>query len=235
MTKLSCLVVEDEVLLSEVLADYIKQVPFLELKTVFHDAISAVAWMEDNKVDLIFIDINLPRLKGIDFIKMFQGKTGFIITTAYHEYALQGYDLNVIDYLMKPVEFSRFLQAVKKAVDISHRPAIFVTGPKQEIKDSLFVNLNKKRVKVEFSDILYIEGMKEYVKIHLSKEKWLLTKLQMGQIEGLLDNQFVRIHRSYIVARKRVSAYNLTEVTVGSNILPVGTNYRESLASLLEK
>src|SRR5450432_314168 len=143
MTKLSCLVVEDEVLLSEVLADYIKQVPFLELKTVFHDAISAVAWMEDNKVDLIFVDINLPKLKGIDFIKMFQGKSRFIITTAYHEYALQGYELNVVDYLMKPIEFSRFLQAVKKAMDISHKIVSVTTEQKESVKDSLFINMNK--------------------------------------------------------------------------------------------
>jgi DNA-binding LytR/AlgR family response regulator len=235
MKKLSCLVIEDEVLLSEVLVDYIKQVPFLELQSVFHDAISAVAWLEDNSADLIFIDINLPKLKGIDFIKMFRGKSQFIITTAYHEYALQGYELSVIDYLMKPVEFSRFLQAVKKAMDLSHKTNSPAALQKETIKDSLFINMNKKRVKVDFSEILYIEGMKEYVKIHLSKDKWLLTKLQMGQIEELLDNQFVRIHRSYIVARKKVSAYNLTEVTVGSMVLPVGTNYRGSLATLLEK
>src|SRR5450432_1171676 len=162
MTKLSCLVVEDEVLLSEVLADYIKQVPFLELKTVFHDAISAVAWMEDNKVDLIFVDINLPKLKGIDFIKMFQGKSRFIITTAYHEYALQGYELNVIDYLMKPIEFSRFLQSVKKAMSLSHRPPVPVPEERQPVKDSLYINKDKKRVKVDFCDILYIESKKEY-------------------------------------------------------------------------
>lgn len=235
MKKISCIVIEDEVLLAEVLADYIGQVPFLELQSVFHDAISAVAWLEEQDTDLIFVDINLPKLKGIDFIKMFQGKSRFIITTAYHEYALQGYELNVIDYLMKPIEFSRFLQAVKKAMALSHNSPVPLSEERQRVKDSLYINKDKKRVKVDFSDIVYIESKKEYVQIHLVKEKPLLTKLQMGQIEELLDREFVRIHRSYIVARKKVSAYNLTEVTIGAIVLPVGTNYRESLAELLEK
>ena len=230
---MTCLVIEDEPLLAKVLADYIGQVPFLDLQPVFHDAVTAMAWMENHSADLVFIDINLPKLKGIDFIKMLQGRTAFIITTAYHEYAVQGYELNVVDYLMKPIEFSRFLQAVKKAMDMLHKNAGAV--PAGTAKDFLFVNMNKKRVKVDFCDIVFIEGMKEYVKIHLPGNKWLLTKLQMGQIETMLNEEFVRIHRSYIVARKKVNAYNLAEVHIGTTILPVGTNYRESLAELLEK
>lgn len=235
MTTLSCLVIEDETILADVLVDYIKQVPFLRLCNVFHDAVSALQYFEENEVDLVFIDINLPKLKGIDFIKMFQGRSKFIITTAYHEYALQGYDLNVVDYLMKPIEFSRFMQAVKKAIDASIKIVTTQAEHLQEVKDHIFINMNKKRVKVNLNDILYIEGMKEYVKIHLVKDKWLITKLQMGQIQELLTTEFVRVHRSYIVAKKKITSYNLTEIAIGLVILPVGTNYRESLAHFLEQ
>lgn len=232
MTKLSCLVIEDEPLLSNVLTDYISQVPFLELKAVYHDAVGAIEFIETRKVDLVFIDINLPKVKGIDFIRMFQGKSKFIITTAYHEYAVQGYELNVVDYLMKPIEFSRFLQAVKKVFD----PPSFTLHNlvSAEPRNYLFVNINKKRVKINFHEILYIEGMKEYVKIYVSKEKWFITKIQMGQIQDMLNHDFVRVHRSYIVAKKRVTAYSLTEISMGNVQIPVGSNYRSLLTQQLE-
>ncbi len=121
MRKLSCLIIEDEQILAEVLAEYVRKVPFLELKAILNDAITALEYLEENEVDLIFIDINLPKLKGIDFIKMVPVSAKFIITTAYHEYALEGYELNVIDYLMKPIEFNRFLMAVKKAAEIEKK------------------------------------------------------------------------------------------------------------------
>lgn len=236
MNKLSCLIIEDEPLLAQVLEDYIGQTPFLELSGIMHDAISALEYLESHSVELIFIDINLPKLKGIEFIKMFQGAYKFIITTAYHEYALQGYELNVVDYLMKPIEFGRFLSAVKKAFVVIKKVQNEGTNIMRiEHKDFLYVNVNKKRVKINFSDITYIEGMKEYIKIHLNNDKWIVTKMQMNQVENILSDEFVRIHRSYIVAKKRVVFYNLTEVSVGGTaILPVGSNYKEFLTRLLE-
>lgn len=235
MKRLSCLVIEDESLLAAVLADYIEQVPFLELASVFNDAISAMEYIESNPVDLAFIDINLPKLTGIEFIRMFQGRTKFIITTAYHEYALQGYELNVVDYLMKPIEFSRFLQAVKKVLGTGSGTQLSSVTPQVTQKNYLFVNINKKRVKINFSEILYIEGMKEYVKIFVSKEKWFITKIQIGQIQELLSEDFIRVHRSYIIARKKVTAYNLAEILLGTISIPVGSNYRSILPEQMEK
>ncbi len=235
MRKLSCLIIEDEQILAEVLAEYVGKVPFLELKTILNDAITALEYLEENEVDLIFIDINLPKLKGIDFIKMVPVSAKFIITTAYHEYALEGYELNVVDYLLKPIEFNRFLMAVKKAAEIEKKHVPKIAPEKNEPQDFLFINMNKRRVKVNFSEILYIEGMKEYVKIHIAKDKWLMTKLQIGQIQELLNEEFVRIHRSYIVAKKKVTSYNHMEVSVGTIVLPVGTNYKESISAELEK
>jgi DNA-binding LytR/AlgR family response regulator len=232
MKTYSCIIIEDEHLLAEVLVDYVNQTPFLELKNVFSDAITAMEYLRQNKADLIFVDINLPKLKGIDFIKMFQGDTKFIITTAYHEYAIQGYELNVIDYLLKPIEFNRFLVAVNKIR--TDDKAVTISG-KADSKDYLYININKKRVRVNFSEILYIEGMKEYVKIFTAKDKWHITKMQIGQIAELLNDEFVRIHRSYIVARSKVTSYNLTEISIGSIVLPVGTNYKGSLSQQLEE
>jgi DNA-binding LytR/AlgR family response regulator len=233
MNKYSCIIIEDEQLLAEVLSDYVSQVPFLELKKIFSDGISAMEYLQQNKADLVFIDINLPKLKGIEFIKMFRGTAKFIITTAYHEYALEGYELNVIDYLLKPIEFSRFLMAVNKLTVDERSTNRAVIGEATK-KDCLFVNIKKRRVKIIFSEILYIEGMKEYVKIYTAKDKYIITKTQIGQINGLLNDQFVRIHRSYIVARPKVTSYNLAEVSIGPIVLPVGTNYKEALTGLLE-
>lgn len=164
---------------------------------------------------------------------MFQGSSRFIITTAYHEYALDGYELNVIDYLLKPIEFSRFLKAVNK-LSAGEKPVEKQIIEHPVTKDYLYVNINKRRVKINFDEILYIESMKEYVKIFTAKDKWHITKLQLGQIEELLSEQFVRIHRSYIVARSKITSYNLAEVSIGSILLPVGTNYKELLGKELE-
>jgi DNA-binding LytR/AlgR family response regulator len=191
-------------------------------------------YLDENEIDIIFIDINLPKLKGIDFIKMVPVSAKFIITTAYHEYALEGYELNVVDYLLKPVEFNRFLMAVKKAAEIEKKYLSRLPAEKKEGNDFMYINMNKRRVKVNFSEILFIEGMKEYVKIHISKEKWLMTKLQIGQIQELLNEEFIRIHRSYIVAKKKVTSYNHMEVSIGNIVLPVGTNYKDSISGELE-
>jgi len=231
MKKLSCLIIEDESLLADVLAEYISQVPFLELKKIFNDGMSALEYLEVNNVDLIFIDINLPKLKGIDFIKMFPNSARYIITTAYHEYAVEGFNLNVVDYLLKPIEFNRFMMAVKKATD---GLVINRTLTENGMKDYFYINMNKRRVKVNFSEILYIEGLKEYVRIHVTREKLLITKMQIGHIQELLNEDFVRIHRSFIVAKKKVNSYNHVEVNVGNSTLPVGTNYKDTISRLLE-
>jgi DNA-binding LytR/AlgR family response regulator len=232
MKKLSCLIIEDENLLADVLAEYISQVPFLDLKMIFNDGMSALEYLEVNNVDLIFIDINLPKLKGIDFIKMFPNNARYIITTAYHEYAVEGFTLNVVDYLLKPIEFNRFMMAIKKVTDAEQ--ATRSLSENGSLKDYFYINMNKRRVKVNYSEILYIEGLKEYVRIHIIREKLLITKMQIGHIQELLNGDFVRIHRSFIVAKRKVNSYNHVEVSVGNSTLPVGTNYKDTIGRLLE-
>jgi DNA-binding LytR/AlgR family response regulator len=232
MKKVNCIIIEDEHLLAEVLADYVRQVPFLELRAVLGDAVTASEFLQAEPVELIFIDINLPKLKGIDFIKAYRGNARFVVTTAYHEYAVEGYELDVADYLLKPISFARFLKAVNKAVGDGAKNGNGTEAAQG--KDYFYIGMNKKRVKVNFADLLYVEGMKEYVKIYLAKDRFLVTKLQIGVLEGMLTNEFVRIHRSFIVARHKITAYSQAEVCIGDIVLPVGTNYKDSLAEMLE-
>jgi len=220
MQNYSCIIVEDEPLAAEVLEDYIKQVPFLQLKGICSDAIYAMDMLQKEKIDLIFLDIHLPKLKGFDFVKALKNPPQVIITSAYQEYALQGYELNVVDYLLKPIEFSRFLMAVNKLKQ-STPPAPPVTPvPAKPERLHLFFNVSKKKVRIYLDEILYIESMKEYIRI-VTRDKTILTKFQIGQIEELLArNNFLRVHRSFIVAKDKIEAFTATDVEVNGKPIP---------------
>ena len=235
MQQYNCLIVEDEPLAAEVLQDYVSQVPFLTLGGVCGDAIYAMEKLQREKIDLIFLDIHLPKLKGLDFIKTLRNPPHIIIVSAYHEYALQGYEYNVIDYLLKPVEFSRFLMAVNKMRQ-TPKPtsAIQVTSEAAE-RPYIFFNVGKKRVKIFLDEILYIESMKEYVRI-FTKAKSILTKFQLGQIESLLArNNFIRVHRSFIVAKDKIDAFTASDLEINGKQIPVGRSYKELVQAILDK
>ena len=232
--KYNCIIIEDEPLAAEILQEYIADVPFLELKNTYKDALSALEDMRSNDIDLIFLDINLPKLKGLDFIQTLKNPPHIIITTAYHEYALQGYELNIVDYLLKPIEFSRFLKAVNKLKMLnslkSYSSPVFIPSG----STYMFVNTNKKKVKLYFKDILYIESLKEYIKVYTA-DKIMVTKYQLGQIEEHLPKgDFLRIHRSFIVAKEKIEAFTSTEIEIGSKQLPIGRSYKELVSNLLE-
>lgn len=230
MQKYNCIIVEDEPLAAEVLSDYIKQIPFLELKGICTDAIYAMEKLQQEPVDLIFLDIHLPKLKGLDFLRALQHPPQVIITTAYQEYALQGYEYNVLDYLLKPVEFSRFLMAVNK---LKQAPAATSVTIAPATRMHLFFNVNKKKIKVFLDEILYIESLKEYIRI-ITKDKSILTKFQLGQIEELLArNNFLRIHRSFIVAQDKIEAISATDVEINGQSLPIGRSYKELVMNIL--
>ena len=234
MQKYSCIIVEDEPLAAEVLEDYIKQVPFLQLRGTCSDAIYAMEMLQKEKIDLIFLDIHLPKLKGFDFIKALKNPPQVIITSAYQEYALQGYELNVVDYLLKPIEFSRFLMAVNKLKQnvIPFSPVHSMPATAERMQ--LFFNVSKKKVRVYLDEILYIESMKEYIRI-VTRDKSILTKFQIGQIEELLArNNFLRVHRSFIVAKDKIEAFTATDVEVGGKAIPIGRSYKELVVSVLE-
>ncbi|NSL86933.1 LytR/AlgR family response regulator transcription factor [Chitinophaga solisilvae] len=235
MQKYNCIIVEDEPLAAEVLQDYIIQVPFLNFKGTCSDAIYAMELLQQQPVDLIFLDIHLPKLKGLPFIKALKHPPQIIITTAYQEYALQGYEYNVVDYLLKPIEFSRFLMAVNK---LKQQPA--AAAPEQQApaprageRPHLFFNVSKRKVKVYLDEILYIESLKEYINI-FTKDKTILTKFPLGEIEEMLArNNFLRIHRSFIISKDKIDAFTATDVEINNKSIPIGRSYKELVMSVL--
>jgi two-component system LytT family response regulator len=228
MSKLKCIIVEDEPLARQIIEGYISRVPFLELQGSYEDAIEALDHLRGGPVDLIFLDIHLPEIKGITFLKTLTDAPAVIITTAYHEYALEGYELNVVDYLLKPFEFELFLAAVNK-VKMQRQPEEAITEPG---KDYLFVSIQLKKVKIHFSEILYIESQKEYVRI-VTRDKDHLTKMSTHEIERLLpDSLFQRIHRSFIIALDKVGSFNSEMVEIEGKNIPVGRGYKHVLEKL---
>ena len=229
MSKISCIIVEDEPLAAKVLSDYIAEVPFLELKGIFKDAILATEYLHDNQVDLIFLDIHLPKLKGMAFLKTLANPPAVIITTAYHQYAVEGFELNVTDYLLKPIEFERFLVAVNK-VKTAQKTTLLEAGT--VTKDYLFLNVQKKKVKIHFNDILFIESQREYIKIVTIKKEYY-SKMTTTEIESILPAaQFRRIHRSFIVSVNKIESYNSEMVEINGVQLPIGRAYRDVVDGL---
>lgn len=230
MSKINCIVVEDEPLATKVLVDYIQQVPFLHLQGTFKDALLATEFLHENTTDLIFLDIHLPKLKGLAFLKTMVHAPAVIITTAYHQYAVEGFNLNVTDYLLKPFEFERFLIAVNK-VKTAQTDIIQATEPAEQ-KDFIFINAERKKVKILFSEIIYIESQREYIRVVTTKREFL-SKISTQEIESLLPPAlFKRIHRSFIVAISKIDSYTTDMVEVNGISIPVGRGYRDVLNQL---
>ncbi|MBX2990115.1 MAG: response regulator transcription factor [Bacteroidetes bacterium] len=230
MSKLKCIIVEDEPLAVKILAEYISQVPFLELQGTFKDAIYANEYLQENPVDVMFLDIHLPKLKGFAFLRALKHPPLVIVTTAYHQYAVEGFNLNVTDYLLKPFDFERFLVAANKARTALRerlRPEAAL-----ETKEHLFVNVKNKKVKILFPEIVYIESQREYVKIVTAKNEYV-TKMSTHEIERLLPaGLFKRIHRSFIVSIGKIDSYTAEKVEVNGISIPIGKGYRGLLDNL---
>ena len=225
MSKIRCIIVEDEPLAIKILEDYISQVPFLDLQSTFKDAILATEYLRENTTDLIFLDIHLPKLKGMAFLRTLGDPPAVIVTTAYHQYAVEGFDLNVTDYLLKPIEFERFLVAVNKIKSTrSVKP--------DEEKDFIFLNVQKKKVKILFSEIVFIESQREYIKIVTTKKEFI-SKIGTQEIESLLPpNLFKRVHRSFIISVSKIDSYNADAVEVNGVSIPIGRGYRDVIENL---
>ena len=230
--KLSCLIVEDEPIAAEVLEDYVRQISFLELKGVCRDAIFAMEQLEKQAIDVIFLDIHLPKLKGLDFLKTLSHPPQTILTTAYHQYAIDAFELNVVDYLMKPIDFGRFLKAVNK---LKRKETVKKIDSKETASSRpyRFFNVNKKKIKVYYDEIHYIESLKDYSRIVTDKAS-LVTRGQLGEMEAFFSiHDFLRIHRSYLINLEQISAYSASEVEIAGKALPVGRSYKELVAERL--
>lgn len=231
--KLSCLIIEDEPIAAELLADYVDQVSFLELKGICKDALFALERLEEETIDVIFLDIHLPKLKGLEFLNSLQDKPQTILTTAYDQYALEAFEAEVVDYLMKPIAFSRFLKAVNKLerglvgsgeLAEGSRELANLVEPSSGFS---FFPVGKKKIKIYFEDILFAESQKDYLRI-VTQEQEIVTRLSLSEMEEMLKPYgFLRIHRSFIVAIEKIKAYSASEVEVGGKVLPIGRSYKE--------
>lgn len=230
MPDINCIIIEDEPLATKILADYIAQVPFLKLQGKFKDAILATDFLHSQTIDLIFLDIHLPKLKGLAFLKTLTHPPAIIITTAYHQYAVEGFNLNVTDYLLKPFEFERFLVAVNKIKATT--PFHFPTRELKNLKDYLFITVQKKKIKILYADIIYIESQQEYIKVVTSRKSYF-SKFALSEMETLLPNHlFKRIHRSYIVSINKIDSYTADTVETGGISIPIGRSFRNVLKDL---
>ncbi len=240
---LKVIIVDDEPLALDVLETYISQMPQLQLVQRCSNALEANEALKNHDVDLMFLDIQMPQLTGVDFVKTLTNPPMVVFTTAYPNYAIQGFDLNALDYLLKPISLDRFMKAVNKAVEQSelsqqeHLPAAPTAF--NEGLDFFFVKADKKLVKVNFEDIIYIEGLKDYVIIRLLNGRVITLQTMKSLEERLPRNRFKRIHRSYIVGLDKIMAIegNMVEVQEKDRpkLLPIGKNYRDDLLELIEK
>lgn len=232
---LQCLIIEDEPLAAEILRGYISDTPFLKLAADCRDAVQAMDILHTQHIDLVFLDIHLPRMSGLDFLHSQRPTPSVIITSAYADYALSGYEFSVQDYLLKPIAFERFLKSVttlwKKKKEEQK-----LYSDKQQAPPFHFFNVNKKMQKVWLDDILYVESMKDYCSIHLPPPaRPLVTKATLNEIEQIIGTQlFLRIHRSYLVALAAIESYDAVEVTVGTVSLPIGRSYKEKVMQHLQ-
>lgn len=232
MNKIRCVAVDDEPLALELLADNIRKVPYLELVATCEDALETLEVLQKEAIDLVFMDIQMPGLTGTQFLKSLQQRPQVIFVTAYEQYALEGFNLNVLDYLLKPVPLTRFLQAAEKAKEYFARTPN--TGPSQE--EHFFVHADYSLVKIQIPTILYIEGLKDYVKIHTTVHaRPVITRMTLKNLEELLPAPaFMRVHRSYIVATERVDAIRKLKLTVAGNSIPMSEQYVPQIYETLQ-
>jgi two-component system, LytTR family, response regulator len=227
MKNIKCIIIEDEPLAVNVLANYIRRLPGLELTATFKDAISAGNYLQNETTDLIFLDIHLPKLKGLDFLRILEEPPVSIITTAYHQYALEGFELSVADYLMKPVSFERFTAAVTNARKLI---TLNLSSPIERKENSIFLTINRKKVRILLDDILFIESKREYVSIFTNYNEYI-AKISTTELEAMLSaTRFKRIHRSFIVAVDKIETYTKENVEIKGKVIPIGKNYKKGFS-----
>ena len=231
-----CLAIDDEELALELLEDNIRKVPYLELVATCSNPLEAIRIMDEQPIDLIFLDIQMPGLTGMQFIKSTTQAPMFILVTAYERYALESYDLNVVDYLVKPVDLERFIKACNKAHEL-FKLKNKTAGASEPAQDYFFVNVDYSLLKLLYADIVWIEGLKDYVKIHLkSSDKPVIARLSMKSLEEELPASiFLRVHKSYIVSKSFVTAIRKNSVFIQAIEIPVGDNYKDAIEDFTRK
>ncbi|MBW9202978.1 response regulator transcription factor [Bacteroidales bacterium SW292] len=230
---MKCVIVDDEPLALDLLESYVKKTPFLELAGKYSSAVQAMKELADQQTDVIFLDIQMPELNGLEFSRMLSPETRIIFTTAFDQYAIDGYKVNAIDYLLKPISYPDFLQAANKAL---HQHELMHRSPQDEI-DSIFVKSEYKLVQIKLKNILYVEGLKDYIKIYEEDNpKPVLSLMSMKAMEDLLpSSQFMRIHRSYIVRKDKIRIIDRGRIVFGKTYIPISDSYKQTFQDYLEK
>lgn len=235
--KLSCYIIDDEHLAQKILEKYVEKVSFLELKGSFESPLEAVDHMDEDKPDLLFLDINMPDLDGLSFIPMLNPKPMIILTTAYDQYALKAFDLEVKDYLLKPISFERFYKGVLRIyqeVHPQHQPEQTEKNvlPKNE-QEYVFIKAGTRIQKIAIRDILFVEGMKDYLRIHTLKEK-VMTLLSFAKLEELLpDKKFARVHKSFMIAIDKIDHIEKNRIRIADQMIPIGNIYADTFFKML--
>jgi len=229
--KTRCLLVDDEPIAIDIIRNHIRKLDGLEIAGICGNAIDAFEFLRNHPVDLIFLDIQMPKITGMDFLRTLKKPPKVIIVSAYREYALEGFELDVLDYLLKPVSFERFLKAIDKFYNQASKSSLNLEpGPAPEDQENfIWVRSERKNLKIMTDDIRYIEGLKDYVKIYL-EGRLVISKISMKEMEDKLPvDRFLRIHRSYLVSVSKIQAYTKEHVEIDRNILPIGTSYRAAV------
>ncbi len=234
MTPVRCCVIDDEPLAVRLIASYVQRTPVLQLCGTFNSASEAVRQIIDGNIDIVYLDIEMPQINGIEFAKIIPPSCRIIFTTAYDRYAVQGFRVNAVDYLLKPVSYEEFLEATNRAVKAiqTDSQAIQKPAPRREF---LLVKSEYRLIQVRISDILYIEGLKDYIKIYVGgHSKAILTLMSMKAIEQALPTgEFMRVHRSYIVNTSKISIIERNHIIIGENVIPVSESYRQTFADYI--
>ncbi|WP_133576143.1 LytR/AlgR family response regulator transcription factor [Pedobacter metabolipauper] len=230
---MNCILIDDENPALQLLEDNVKQVPYLNIVASCRNPMHALDIIKDQQIDLIFLDINMPGINGLDLLRSLKHPPMVILVTAYEEHALDGFNLDVVDYLIKPVPFARFLKAVQKARELYE-----IRQPKAKVipseNDHVFVNANYSLVKVSIQDITFIEGLKDYVKIHIENGKPIITRMGLKAMEEKLDpRRFMRVHKSYIVSLHKINSIQKTQLVIDGAEIPIGEGYRTALQTYI--
>lgn len=232
---ISCIAIDDEPLALKQIAQYIDKTPFLALMETFESALEAVSFLQDNDVDLMFVDINMPDISGMDFVKSLKNPPGIIFTTAYSEYAIEGFKVDAIDYLLKPIGYSDFLRAAEKANE-RLKPGNEKSVQLESSEKFLLIKSEYKILRINLTDVKYIEGMREYLRIHAENQKPVMTLMSMKKMEEYLpDKDFIRVHRSYIVNKNKITVIERNRIVFDNDVyIPIGDQYKSSFKKFLD-
>jgi DNA-binding LytR/AlgR family response regulator len=232
MKKLSCIIVDDEPVARKILHEFVDHVPFMDLQGKFENATKAEAFLKNNVVDIIFLDIEMPKVSGLQFLQKMNIESMVILTTAFPQYALEGYELDIIDYLLKPFAFNRFLKAVQKAKDY-HEMKTRIGGTIQS--SYIFIKSEKRIEKIELNDMLYAESVGNYVSVYTDGKK-IIAYLTMKSLESQLPvDDFIKIHQSYLVNCSKIDAIEGNEIKIGGKSLPISRNYRDLVMKIVHQ